>query len=170
MSKQSDRRNRIMDNIQKQLDDLIYKGYSDSCRICGVMKSCKDCKWWEQDGDEEDRHGRFLGWCHRSPPFLKPLIWDGRGVNRWPATPESDWCGEFTQKKSPGPIILQDIGGLSVRAKRTFRRLGVTTLVELRDALAKNDQILYCTPNCGRATIQEITSWLEAKNGNIPSH
>lgn len=61
-----------------------------------MERRCENCVWWEPNETERD-----CGLCRRYPPQLSSRA-DGRyenwklwGETLYPATLNSDWCGEF---------------------------------------------------------------------------
>lgn len=65
-----------------------------------MKETCENCRFWQES---EKRKGQ--GWCRRNPPrhiadnppnALRGLGITNRGI--WPATIDSDWCGEFEER------------------------------------------------------------------------
>jgi hypothetical protein len=83
---------------------------------------CRDCNWWEKikNNLHDLRKGydfdqSFLGFCRRTLPIAVQYTSDKEEIAagnpqcqylaHWPETKETDWCGEFEEKKEykPGP-------------------------------------------------------------------
>ncbi len=71
------------------------------------MKTCKDCRFWEEQETDAPQNGVTKGTCHRYPPKAmgtfapKVNIISGQvepqyiELTVWACTNSVSWCGEF---------------------------------------------------------------------------
>lgn len=75
--------------------------------------ACASCKFWiPRILEPEDDTGEQNAWgeCHRNAPLCQPVPrndeLDLGYVAEWPATENSEWCGEFEWWEKPARAVL----------------------------------------------------------------
>jgi len=66
-----------------------------------INKECATCRFWVQCEDSAR-----LGECRRNPPVVHDKLLHASvfgvgnlyGASMWPATIQTDWCGDYRQK------------------------------------------------------------------------
>lgn len=76
------------------------------------MKTCKECRFWEQQETKAPQNGVIKGVCHRNPPIAtgcfmpKMNIISGQvepqylELTVWACTNSVSWCGEFKVREN----------------------------------------------------------------------
>jgi len=119
---------------------------------------CGNCKYWEADeGEVEEYFGTpyKLGWCHRYPPFTKPLT---TGKHGYIEVNESDWCGEFREITPETKYPPFNFFKFGVRTQRMLEQLGIKTIEEL---IACPKHEMFGVRNFGPGSYEQLENKLK---------
>jgi len=60
-----------------------------------VVKKCKDCKWFDEEGEPSCCE---FGYCHRFPATIESKTCDDARIYTYKPVYNDGWCGEFETK------------------------------------------------------------------------
>lgn len=118
---------------------------------------CELCRFWQKDDG-----GSVCGDCHRFPPTVLVADTSGTGVDTFPTTRDTDWCGEFRPAESVIARELLDMSvqklKLSTRAMGSLRKSSAwgEPIFTVGELLGKTAEDLLDRKNFGMSSLDEV--------------